>query len=87
MTPSSVSLAVLWIACYFSSICYFHLFQLDFSKLEDLILGTMYSINVIPFEGTVVFLPPHHPPVPFGEKGEENFLGLGVKYIYPRFKK
>lgn len=36
--------------CYFSSICYFHLFQQDFSKLENLILGTMYSRDVTPFK-------------------------------------
>ena len=36
--------------CYFSSICYFHLFQLDFSKLEDLILGMIYSRDVTPFK-------------------------------------
>lgn len=65
--------------CYFSPICYFHLFQLDFSNGEDLILGTMYSRDVTPFkksEQRCVFQPGR---VFSGSGSRVCLLGLEIK--------
>lgn len=78
MIPHFISLAALWIASVISlpSVIFIYF---SFSKLEELILGTMYSRDVTPFKKNNFFFPTRK--IIFWVQESSIFLGSEISSL------